>query len=125
MTLKIDRYHWKCTLYLLDFNVSLLNIEESLNFLGCSNEIIEAALENIKDTNSGFCYSNIKERSTVIAIGKTDSAKQFLNSLFHEVGHLAIHIADFNNIKGEESFCYLLGTLGGIFSEALLKSCKM
>lgn len=125
MILRIDRYRWKCTLYLLDFNASLADIEESLESLGCSNEIIEAALENIEDTNSGFCYSNMKKRGTVITIGRTDSAEQFLNSLFHEVGHIAIHISDCDAITGEEPFCYLLGTLGGVFSEALLKSCVM
>ena len=43
--------------------------------------------------NCGFTYSNQLKRRAVVLVGPTTSGKQFLNTLTHEVRHLADAIA--------------------------------
>lgn len=64
------------------------------------------------DYNSGFIYSNMDRRCSLIVIGKADSKEQLLNTIAHEANHLQSHIATKYNLdeKGEE-VSYLLGSI--------------
>lgn len=45
------------------------------------------------DCNCGFTYTNQSKRRAVVLIGPTTSGEEFLNTLVHEVRHLADAIA--------------------------------
>lgn len=62
--------------------------------------------------NTGFTFSNAIQRRSVVVIGKTTSAREFLNSFVHEVRHLAddIACADGMDLRGEE-VAYLSGSI--------------
>lgn len=53
--------------------------------------------------DKGFTFSNPFERVAMIVIGPTSSGDEFLDSMVHELHHLAVHIASALGIdlKGE------------------------
>lgn len=50
-------------------------------------------LHYIKDMNTGFTYSNPRDREAVVVVGPASSSDEFLNTLVHEIHHLAVAIA--------------------------------
>lgn len=107
-----EPYDWDVTCY---YAVTHYEIEEILNSMreaGANNESLDRAYENLSagNMNTGLCYSG-KHRS-VLVISVASSSKQFANSIFHEVHHLATQIATAMgyDLKGEE-VCYLAGEI--------------
>ena len=46
------------------------------------------------DLNCGFTYSSAEDHRAVVFIGPTSSGEEFVDSLVHEIHHLAVAIAD-------------------------------
>lgn len=88
-------------------------ILDELENIGCTyaDEIEEDLTVN--PFNNGLTYSNIKARVSLVVIGLTETPDEFQNTYDHEKGHLAMHIAETDNIDvfGEE-FQYLTGEIG-------------
>jgi len=60
--------------------------------------------------NTGFTFSNPYDRVAVVAIGPTSSAEEFIDSLVHEVHHLAVAIAESLGVDLEsETPAYMAG----------------
>lgn len=121
-----DKYDWSVRIYYIieDYPDSILL---DLQDLGCPEEEMMRAKYNItsKYKNAGFIFSNPIYKESLIVIGPTDSAEEFQNTLDHEKGHLATHIALYYDINpyGEE-FQYLNGTIGReIFKQAKFLMC--
>lgn len=62
------------------------------------------------ETNSGFTHTNFKEKLSIVAIGKADSKKQFLNTIVHEAKHVQSHICMYYDVPEDgEDAAYLIG----------------
>lgn len=88
-------------------------ILDELENIGCTYvDDIEEDL-TVSPYNNGLTYSNLKGRVSVMVIGLTETPDEFQNTYDHEKGHLAMHIAEEDNIDvfGEE-FQYLTGEIG-------------
>ena len=88
-------------------------ILDELENIGCTYiDDIEEDL-TINPYNNGLTYSNTKRRISLIIIGLTETPDEFQNTYDHEKGHLAMHIAETDDIDvfGEE-FQYLTGEIG-------------
>lgn len=88
-------------------------ILDELENIGCTYaDEIEEDL-TVSPYNNGLTYSNLKGRVSVMVIGLTETPDEFQNTYDHEKGHLAMHIAEKDNIDvfGEE-FQYLTGEIG-------------
>ena len=60
--------------------------------------------------NQGLTYSNGERRVSVMVIGWSTSREQYANTISHETGHVAVHIADELGVdKSRELFCYIIG----------------
>ena len=110
----LNKYAWDVKIY---YAVSFYPIEEIIDDLldlGCQQTDIEITLESMEEDLMDFAstHSNLTQRKTVIILGKSSSAKEFANTLAHEVGHLAAHISIADNIDpfGEE-IQYLAGKI--------------
>lgn len=72
---------------------------------GAPVERMRQALELMEHggPDKGFTFSNPFERVAMIVIGPTSSGDEFLDSMVHELHHLAVHIASALGIdlKGE------------------------
>lgn len=110
----ISKYDWLCRIYLNADRSNANEILSNLREFGCNDDDISQAYDNLmsNDSNNGITYSNTSDRLSVIVIGKTTSARQFLNSLVHEIMHLSIRIASSEglDLQGEE-LCYIAGDL--------------
>lgn len=110
----IDKYDWCARVY---FAISRYNIEDvsrSLREIGCPVTIHRQAIKQMVhgEVNTGFTYSNMKRRQTVMLVGKTSSGREFLNSFSHELRHLSDDIAKTYGMEtaGEE-VAYLTGDI--------------
>lgn len=64
------------------------------------------------EKNSGFTHSDMSNKTSVVAIGRASTKKEFLNTLMHELKHLQSHICKYYNVKeDDEDAAYLIGYL--------------
>ena len=84
--------------------------------------IINKVRENLDAgrKNSGFTYSNTKERQSLIYVSPTSSGGEFLSSFVHELAHLVcdICVTDEISLRGEE-IAYLQGEIARQLSDVV------
>lgn len=110
----LEKYGWSVLIFYTLDKMYLNVVIDELHSMGCSEDEIEDIkdLFTSDDLNVGFTISNFKERSSIIVIGKTDSAEQFNNTYDHEKGHLAMHICIECGINPfSEEYQYLIGDI--------------
>lgn len=111
----LDKYDWEVMVFYAVDCYYANEIIAAMKRIGCSREKLRIAYENIASCklDTGVTYSNYTRRKSVMVIGMTSSAKEFMNSFDHERKHLEVHIAKAEGIDpwGEE-ICYLSGEIG-------------
>ena len=76
------------------------------------SEVLEQADEVMKknDLNCGFMYGSIIPKRAVVVVGPSSSGSEFLDTLVHEIHHLAVLIASGLGVDLEgETPAYLAG----------------
>lgn len=122
-----DRYKWNIKVF---YDVSCSDstaIVYELTEIGCSGENLYRAQQNIDSCNKncGITFANINSREMVVVITETTSCKEFLNTVVHELHHMAEFIARADRIPqtGEE-ISYIAGDLSSLmFDEISKKIC--
>ena len=72
--------------------------------------------------NTGFTYTNPAIHRAVVAIGPTTSGAEYIDTLVHEIHHLAVSIASELGIDLEsESPAYLAGDTMRAFADVVCK----
>lgn len=72
------------------------------------------------DYNTGFTYANPGNRRAVVVIGPTTNGAEFVNTLTHEIHHLAVAIASELGIDLEsETPAYLAGDSARALAEVV------
>lgn len=89
--------------------------EEALMYLydaDATDDILVRAYHILEDgdDNTGFTYTNSDMKSAVVVIGPTTSGAEFVNSLVHEIYHIATAIAGSigYDLRGENP-AYMIG----------------
>lgn len=105
-TIYIEKYDWFVSFYALekceDIPLLLSSINDEKTRLKISNKVYRCGL------NTGLTYS--KGRKTIMIIGRSTCAKEFLNTLTHEIFHLAIHIGKYYDLDlASEEPAYIVG----------------
>ena len=93
-----------------DYNVE--EIIDGLQECGAPSDIIDrvVSLVNSGRNNTGFTYTDSNIYRALVVIGPTTSGSEFVNTLVHELYHLAVVIASNLGIDLEsESPAYLIG----------------
>lgn len=73
--------------------------------------------------NTGFTYSNLRVRRSVVVIGRAESGAEFLNSYCHELRHLVDDIARADGMElSGEPVAYLSGDICNAVADIV---CKM
>lgn len=111
----LEDWDWVIKVYYAVDTFYMDSIIGDLESMGCSDKKIneiEWALTQYP-YNNGLTYSNIEHRWSLIVIGITETPEEFQNTFDHEKGHLAMHIAETDDIDvfGED-FQYLTGEIG-------------
>ena len=127
----IPQYGWRVKTY---FAVTQYNTEDIVGDLidiDCPTNIVDRVTENLlhQEMDTGFTYSNKKNRSTIMVIGLTSHPAEFLNSFEHELRHLVDDIASVVGIDtNSEAVAYLTGDINlflwGYIHKFVCCSCK-
>lgn len=108
----IDKYNWWLHCYVAVTHYDSEEIILRLWDLGCNGDMLLGAENNLRksEVNSGLTYSSYPRRETILITALTSSAKEFYNSIQHELCHACCHIANASYInKNDEEFAYLIG----------------
>lgn len=109
----LDRFDWTITIFYAVHGYYVEDILDELKRIGIRGKKLAKAEENLSsgEINSGLTYANNGE--AVCVIGIASSAAQYMDSIIHEVMHLAKFIGKAEGLDpyGEE-VCYMGGEIG-------------
>lgn len=111
----LDKYGWFVRIYYAISFYPLDDIAKDLLALGCPEEDVEEEMDKLSEFkyDTGYIYSNINRKMSIIIIGPTKTPEEFQDTIDHEKGHLAMHICIAENIEPfSEEFQYLNGMIG-------------
>ena len=87
--------------WVVDFLFAKLDYDEEgvlacLYEIGADEDVIRAAYKimDSEKLNCGFTFANPDIKRALVVVGPTSSGKQFVNTISHEIHHLAVAIAD-------------------------------
>ena len=117
--------NWSCSFYFAVNSYWNKEILRELVSLDAPPSIIHQIHQKMlrDELDSGFTYSNMRLRRSVLVVGRSSSGKEFLNSFCHELRHL---VDDISRIWGlslsGEPVAYLTGDIALELSDIV---CKM
>ena len=103
------------------------DIEETLTYLyfaDASDDVLVSAFHIMEseENNTGFTFTNQLSKTAVVVVGPSDDGDEFINTLCHEMYHLAVAIAEGLNLDlSDESPAYILGDSIQQLTEAICK----
>lgn len=109
-----DYGNWEIYAYFAVTKYMTEEIMDCLWDIGCDGQTALQAYRNLASggLNTGLCYSNYRQKKSVMVIAKTSSAAEFLNSLHHELCHLTAHIGKVYDLDPTgEDIAYLSGEI--------------
>lgn len=92
---------------------------------GCPKEDAEQAIDILSNYNSGFTYSNLNDRLSIMLCSHATSAEQMYDTIQHELKHIVEHISDYYKVSPKsEDAAYLQGEIARqMFPAAALLVC--
>ena len=82
--------------------------------MGANREQVGEAWDTLSGWNGGVTYSVLTDRVSLVLIGRAESAREFFNTIDHEVDHVQDHVARYYGVTlGTEQAAYLQGYIGG------------
>lgn len=108
----LDNYRWDIDIYYAVHGYYVDEILKNLVSIGIRGKKLLEAKELLEDgkVNTGITY--VSDGEAVCVIGKASSAAQYADSIQHEVMHLAIFIAQEEEIPlDSEEVCYIGGEI--------------
>lgn len=110
----IPKYDWHVTVFFAVTCYHSSDILASLSAIDCPDNLLERVADNLekRQMDTGVTYSNRKRRCSVVVVGLSSSAAEFLNSFEHELRHLVDDIASVSQIAFTgEDVAYLTGEI--------------
>lgn len=108
------RCDWSVTVFFAINEYWTGEIMEELWKLGIDPDNAKRAYDNLSsgELNSGLCYSNYRQRKSVVVVSKATTPDELFNSTMHEFKHLSSHMAKACDIdETEENIAYATGEL--------------
>ena len=91
----IGKIGWEIECYVTTDNSMLEEILFKLENLGCSRKTMQRAKTILsKQYDSGFAFSNLEMRKSLMIINKSTSMEEFVNTYNHEKNHIEMHICE-------------------------------
>lgn len=113
--IRLEHGRWSVTCFIgYHADADTDEISRALEGIGCTGEaLLEARRHLAKDSEDrGLTYSNVRERESVVAVGRSPSRASMANTIGHELLHVVAHVCGNEGIgmQGEEP-CYVMGRL--------------
>lgn len=91
----ISKIDWCIECFVTTDDSKLEEILFKLENIGCSKSTIRRARQILSEQyDSGFAYSNLNERKSIMVINKSTSMEEFVNTYNHEKNHIEMHICE-------------------------------
>lgn len=124
---KVHIRYWTI-LFLFSFDqYDMYRIYDALSWVDAPNSIISHVEQNVYAgrLNEGFTYSEPSLKRTVFATGKAENGPEMLNTIVHEIVHIAQHISEEDGIDPlSEEMAYLCGDIASTVSDIVCElSC--
>lgn len=122
---EVDIRRWNVVFHFSFDRSDMERLLGALVWADAPDSIIQKVSENIGAgrLNEGFCFSNPRQRKTVVGVGHTSSGPEFLDTTIHEIVHVAQDIAHSDGIEPwGEDFAYLAGDISRCVSDVV---CEM
>lgn len=119
-TLNIGR--WLVEFYFAEDGYDADALLDRMFDFGASAKVMRQAMSLMEsgDKNTGFTFSNPYDRVAIVAIGPTTHGEEFINTLTHEIHHLAVAIAASLGIDLEsETPAYVAGDSAMALAETI------
>ena len=119
-TLKIGR--WLVEFYFATDGYDVDELLDRMYDFGATASTIRQAMDLMESggMNTGFTFSNPFERVAIIAIGPTTGGDEFVNTMVHEIHHLAVAIAGSLGVDLEsETPAYVAGDSARALAETI------
>lgn len=97
----LDKVDWKIEIY-FDYICDYRDIViDNLREAGIGKKKLEQAEDNLSACllNTGLTYSSFMDKRSVIVLGETSSAKEFMKTYHHELGHAQTNICQYYDIS--------------------------
>lgn len=119
---EINIGRWVVEFYFATDGYDTSVILDRMYSFGADASTMKEALSLMEDAkyNTGFTFANPMEHLVIIAIGPTTDSSEFIDTLVHEVHHLAVVIADDLGIDlEEETPAYIAGDSARALAEVI------
>jgi len=114
-TVILPKYdNWEVYCYFATTRYAVDEIMERLHSIGCDSATARDAYSNLckGELNTGLCYSNFRQRRSVMVVALSSSPAEFINSMHHELTHLQSHIGKVFGLSATgEDVAYLSGEI--------------
>lgn len=118
--LHLEKIDWCIECFITTDNSLLKEILEKLEDLGCSQNTIKRAEVILYDQiDSGFTYSNLKTKKSLMVINKSSSMEEFINTYNHEKNHIEMHICE---AFGFDPYSEVAADLSGCLAQRLFNA---
>lgn len=123
ITVPLVKYNWTVDVFIDATCGNFKDIVRQSQVLRSDTSYCGSVYRRLKTcgTNTGFTCTDTVMGESVIIIGRTSSFWEFVDTLFHEISHLSIHLYKIFNMGTEEDYCYLNGYIGKTICEVLFK----
>lgn len=121
----LEKYDWTVLVYYGTVQEDADEVCDTLVNIGCTENAVNGAREHFLhgSENAGLTYSNVADRKSVVAISRTTSEHEFVNTVTHEMFHVVCHICDALSIDlNSEEPCYMMGWLCQSVSRLFIKT---
>lgn len=113
---------WVAEFYFAEDGYDVDVLLDRMYDFGATASTMRQAMELMESgaLNTGFTFSNPYERVAIVAIGPTTDGEEFINTLTHEIHHLAVAIAASLGIDLEsETPAYVAGDSAMALAETI------
>lgn len=116
----INKLDWSIECFITTDDSKLEEIKCKLENIGCSKHTIRRAGQILSEQcDSGFAYSNLKERKSIMVINKSTSIEEFVNTYNHEKNHIEMHICE---ALGFDPYGEVAADLSGCLAQRLFST---
>lgn len=116
----ISKIDWSIECFVTTDNSQLEEILFKLENIGCSESTIRRARQILSEQyDSGFAYSNLNERTSIMVINKSTSMEEFVNTYNHEKNHIEMHICE---ALGIDPYDEVAADLSGCLAQRLFNT---
>lgn len=125
--LKIGRWSVGFMFCIDEYDIN--RITDIMKETGASADIIDSAIRLMLSDkmNTGFTYTDATDLVAIVVVGPSSSGAEFIDTLVHEIHHLAVAIASNLGINlDEETPAYISGDLARDMAEYICNiGCRL